>query len=356
MVPTAEIIRFYYGPSTRLAQALFWGEYYNMFNADRSGVFAEGVVRVHLRRWLEDEDAWTSARYICSPLMQAEASEIYRNLQVCQINSASLIPQPDQVLRCGFPFAGPTTLQGVFLRLPGPMPEGPPRWLALRIERCSAPFPFDQVIVDRCLREWQWVFVVRLRREHSFFCRREPCGLGQHRTAGGARYFCVAGPRAAAWLVDRTEVAACVIPALPRVVANALPFSPAALSKPTAQLRISADPAQALWSETSIGRECRHSPEPHSIPAGCSKASCTMPSTSPQRRSCHRAQVRLSMPDASTSVGFPWPHIPRLRLLSLTLAQDETWSRSPFRIDGVEYGTVRFRSDVGSGPRWGFGA
>jgi hypothetical protein len=38
MVPTAEIIRFYYGPSTRLAQALFWGEYHNMFNADRSGV------------------------------------------------------------------------------------------------------------------------------------------------------------------------------------------------------------------------------------------------------------------------------------------------------------------------------
>jgi hypothetical protein len=25
MVPTAEIVRFYYAPSTRLAQALFWG-------------------------------------------------------------------------------------------------------------------------------------------------------------------------------------------------------------------------------------------------------------------------------------------------------------------------------------------
>ena len=149
MVPTAEIIRFYYGPSTRLAQALFWGEYHNMFNADRSGVFEQGAVRVHLRRWLEDEDAWTLARYIYSPLMQREVSELYRNLQVYQINSASLIPQPDQVLRCGFPFAGPTTLQGVFLRLPGPMPEGLPRWLVLRIERCSAPFPFDQVIVDR---------------------------------------------------------------------------------------------------------------------------------------------------------------------------------------------------------------
>jgi hypothetical protein len=39
MVPTAEIIRFYYGPSTRLAQALFWGEYDGTFNAERSGVF-----------------------------------------------------------------------------------------------------------------------------------------------------------------------------------------------------------------------------------------------------------------------------------------------------------------------------
>jgi hypothetical protein len=113
MVPTAEIIRFYYGPSTRLAQALFWGEYQNMFNADRSGVFKEGVVRVHLRRWLDDEDSWTLARYICSPLMQSEVSELYRNLQVYQINSPNLISQPDQALRCGFPFAGPTTIQGI---------------------------------------------------------------------------------------------------------------------------------------------------------------------------------------------------------------------------------------------------
>ncbi len=78
MVPTAEIIRFYYGPSTRLAQALFWGEYHNMFNADRSGVFAQGAVRVHLRRWLEDEDAWTLARYIYSP---ADAARSQRALQ-----------------------------------------------------------------------------------------------------------------------------------------------------------------------------------------------------------------------------------------------------------------------------------
>jgi preprotein translocase subunit SecF len=39
---------------------------------------------------------------ICSPLMQSEVSELYRNLQVYQINSPNLISQPDQALRCGF--------------------------------------------------------------------------------------------------------------------------------------------------------------------------------------------------------------------------------------------------------------
>jgi len=42
------ITRFYYGPLTRLAQALFGGEDDSTFNADRSGVLQEGVVKVHL--------------------------------------------------------------------------------------------------------------------------------------------------------------------------------------------------------------------------------------------------------------------------------------------------------------------
>jgi hypothetical protein len=72
MMPTTEIIRFYYAPSTRLAQALFWGDYGETFNAERSGVLEEGVVRVHLQQWMQDQDAWTLARYICSPVMQCE--------------------------------------------------------------------------------------------------------------------------------------------------------------------------------------------------------------------------------------------------------------------------------------------
>jgi hypothetical protein len=70
MVPTAELIRFYYAPSTRLAQAVFGGEYKDTFDREQSGVFEEGAVKVRLRRWMEDQDAWTLARYICSPVMQ----------------------------------------------------------------------------------------------------------------------------------------------------------------------------------------------------------------------------------------------------------------------------------------------
>jgi hypothetical protein len=109
----------------------------------------EGVVRVHLRRWLEDQDAWTLARYMCSPVMQREASKLYKSLQLYQMNTTSLISEPDQALPCGFPFEGPTAVQGISVRLPGPTTESPPRWLILQLERCSAPFPFDQVIVDR---------------------------------------------------------------------------------------------------------------------------------------------------------------------------------------------------------------
>jgi hypothetical protein len=149
MVPTAEIIRFYYAPSTRLAQALFWGEYQQTFNAERSGAFEGGVVRVHLRRWLEDQDAWTLARYMCSPAMQREASRLYKGLQLYEINLNSLISEPSQALPCGFPFDGPTTVQGICVQLPGRTSASPPRWLILRLERCSAPFPFECVIVDR---------------------------------------------------------------------------------------------------------------------------------------------------------------------------------------------------------------
>jgi hypothetical protein len=74
------------------------------------------------------------ARYICSPVMQREADRLYRHLQIRQINSPSVSSEPDQALACGFPFEGPTTVQGIFLPLARPKRDGPPRWLLLRLE------------------------------------------------------------------------------------------------------------------------------------------------------------------------------------------------------------------------------
>ena len=54
---------------------------------------------MHLRRWLEDQDAWTLARYMCSPVMQREASRLHKSLQLYQLNSTSLISEPNQAKR-----------------------------------------------------------------------------------------------------------------------------------------------------------------------------------------------------------------------------------------------------------------
>jgi len=68
--PYAVMVRFYYGSSTRLAQALFFGEYDGPFNADRSGVFQEGVVRctygVGLKMKMRERWRVISALLTCS--------------------------------------------------------------------------------------------------------------------------------------------------------------------------------------------------------------------------------------------------------------------------------------------------
>jgi hypothetical protein len=139
MLPTTEIIRFYYAPSTRLAQALFWGEYGETFNAERSGVLEEGVVRVPSSQWMEDQDAWTLARYMCSPVMQCETSRLYSGIQLYQLNSPNVISAPNQNLPCGFPFEGSTTVQDLPAVTWANIEQ--PSALANIIERCSARSP-----------------------------------------------------------------------------------------------------------------------------------------------------------------------------------------------------------------------
>jgi hypothetical protein len=62
---------------------------------------------------MEDQDAWTLARYMCSPVMQCETSRLYSGLELYQLNSPNVISVPNQNLPCGFPFEGSTTVQGI---------------------------------------------------------------------------------------------------------------------------------------------------------------------------------------------------------------------------------------------------
>jgi hypothetical protein len=148
MVPTTEIIRFYYAPSTRLAQALFWGEYEKTFDADQSGMLDDGSVKVHLRRWMDDDDAYSIARYICSSVMQEQARKVHRSLLLDHLNFPGPIPQSVQAIEGGFPFEGQTTVEGLCVPLNGPKP-GRPRWLILELEQCFKPLPFKRVIRER---------------------------------------------------------------------------------------------------------------------------------------------------------------------------------------------------------------
>lgn len=148
IIPVSEIIRFYYAPSTRLTQALFWGVYANSINVEKCGQLEGGPYRVHLRKWISDSDAWTLARFHASAQMRRETRRLYHGFQKYCVDSPSSYPDPFREFQCGFPFVGPTCIEAIHVALPG-RKFGADRVLILRLLRCSGPFPFDQLLVDR---------------------------------------------------------------------------------------------------------------------------------------------------------------------------------------------------------------
>ncbi len=148
LFPVTELIRFYYASSTRLAQAFFWGEYANSINVEKCGPIRDDLYRVHLRRWIYDSDAWTLARFHASKFMQEQVLTCYHGIQKHRADSPMINPGPFRELKCGFPFTGRTELKAVSLYLPGPR-YLVSRILVLKLLRCSAPFPFGNLLCDR---------------------------------------------------------------------------------------------------------------------------------------------------------------------------------------------------------------
>lgn len=148
LIPVSELVRFYYAPSSRLAQALFWGEYAKSINEDKCGQLNDGPYRVHLRKWISDSDAWTLARFHSSEGMQEQVRHLYQGLQNHCVRSDSAYPKSFRGFQCGFPFSGTTRIEAIHVPLPCSR-AGTDRALILKLLRCSAPFPFDQLLCDR---------------------------------------------------------------------------------------------------------------------------------------------------------------------------------------------------------------
>lgn len=148
LIPVIELIRFYYVSSTRLAQAFFWGEYGSSINPEKCGLIADDLYRVHLRRRIRDTDAWTLARFHASEFMQRQVLKCYHGIQKHSADSPSMNPGPFGGFECGFPFSGETELKATHIVLPGPS-QTASRILVLKLLRCTAPFPFGDLICDR---------------------------------------------------------------------------------------------------------------------------------------------------------------------------------------------------------------
>lgn len=150
LLPVAEAIRFYYAASTDLAHVMFNGALQlhqgHVIDPEFSGPADATSKRmvVALRRWLADADAWIIGRILGDTHAAAGAARIYESLLKAGANSQQAFPV------CGLPFEGDADWTGRVIDVspPGRDPEHR-RWLILNLERCTGPFPYEELEVIR---------------------------------------------------------------------------------------------------------------------------------------------------------------------------------------------------------------
>lgn len=148
IIPTAEIIRFYYATSSDLAKAIFAGDFRHdlssIINPDECG-FLEGEGRciLKLRKDFADSDAWVIGRVLNSQEAYAGAVLVHDSMIKQAVNG-----QPRLYPEAAFPFAGVTGLRVRMKAMRTPDERGW-RFIVFAIEHCSAGFPFSAITCDR---------------------------------------------------------------------------------------------------------------------------------------------------------------------------------------------------------------
>lgn len=142
LIPAIEVIRFYYIYSSYSARALFFGEYDKLHSVKPVVDPISRIVTIVLHWFAKRADAWLLARHAASPLMQERAKRIYEWVQLEAINQFALIPSCPSF----FPFDGQTTLSMHGKSIVGE--DGVTRFLATKLNRCTARMPFSDVYVE----------------------------------------------------------------------------------------------------------------------------------------------------------------------------------------------------------------
>ncbi|MFM5814824.1 hypothetical protein ACET6Q_09865 [Aeromonas dhakensis] len=146
LIPMTELLRFYYLVSTDLAHTVFSGalkhEIASVISLKRSGTLpGQSKFVIGLRQHFTDDDAWVLARILASKEAWTGATLPHDSMMRHSLNHEPL------QLETQFPFSGRTTLQARCKRIQSD--DGSWRHLALSLTHCSAPFPFDDLVIDR---------------------------------------------------------------------------------------------------------------------------------------------------------------------------------------------------------------
>lgn len=140
IIPTIELIRFYYANSTRLSKAIFDGQFMHSPSSiyDPAYTGLDGKLAVVCRRQdVSDDDCWTIARIINSQAAFDGARRVSDSMMRDFANTKQANPES------AFPFSGKTRIKALCKKVG----YAPARWLVLSLVSCSAPFPYEDLLV-----------------------------------------------------------------------------------------------------------------------------------------------------------------------------------------------------------------
>ncbi len=151
IVPTAELIRFYYATSSDLSKAIFKGDFKHALDSivnlqETAFNKEEREFVIKRRKHFDDVDSLIIARILSSPLAKNSVDRIHDSL-IKAFATGESFGWPESY----FPFKGTTNWKALIKRLPYRDENGQEKWtkLVLSIQGCSAPFPYESIVLGK---------------------------------------------------------------------------------------------------------------------------------------------------------------------------------------------------------------